>query len=73
MFGSDGGHIVWDLPVRKMRKLTISSGCAGTDSYGDIPSDNPDYAVSRFDVSSALPPARVLLVSGEHSLQMGIS
>ncbi|CAL8463778.1 g3312 [Coccomyxa elongata] len=36
----------------------------GDADYKDIPADNLNYATSRFDVSSALPASRVLLVRG---------
>ncbi|BDA48329.1 probable metallo-hydrolase YflN [Coccomyxa sp. Obi] len=36
----------------------------GNADYKDIPADDPKYAASRFDVSSALPASRVLLVRG---------
>lgn len=37
--------------------------------YQDIPADSPKYKISSFDVSEALPPSRVLFLTGNyHSL-----
>ena len=39
----------------------------GDADYKNIPADDPNYATSRFEVSSSLPASRVLLVKGDCS------